>query len=135
MKMEISKEFAIRFWEAIYGREELVFDCFGTQIYKEDYGNTTLKRQTAKGESSYYGWTIDHILPISKGGDNSLNNLKVMHWLNNKEKSDKTSFIIDDVEYEVYKCKMGIDGYRGYGIQEKNTKKRVDWKARLKKHF
>lgn len=133
--MELSKEFAFNFWEAVYGNNDLVSDCFGDQIYKDDYGNTTLKRRKPGGESFYYGWTIDHILPISKGGDNSLNNLEIMHWMNNAEKADKTSFIIDEVEYEICKCKVSIDGYKGYGIQEKNTKNRVDWKAIYNKHF
>ena len=133
--MELSKDFAIQFWEAVYGSEELVSDCFGDKIYKEDYGNTTQKRRILGGESFFYGWTIDHILHISKGGDNSLNNLEIMHWLNNAEKADKTSFTINDIEYEIHKCKVSIEGYKGYGICEKNTKVRVDWKAKFRKHF
>ena len=133
--MEISKDFAIKFWEAIYGNKVLVADCFGNEIYKEDYGNTTLLRTLPGGKSFSYGWTIDHILPISKGGDNSLNNLEIMHWINNEEKADNTSFIINDIEYEIYKCKVSKEGYKGYGIREKSTKERVDWKAKLNKHF
>lgn len=133
--MEVSKEFAIQFWEAVYSNNDLVSDCFGNQIYKDNYGNTTLKRRNPRGESFYYGWAIDHILPISKGGDNSLNNLEIMNWMNNAEKADKTSFIIDDVEHKIHKCKVNIDGYEGYGIQNKNEKIRVDWKAKYKKHF
>jgi hypothetical protein len=133
--MELTTEFAFEFWKAIYGEAVLVSDCFGDQIYKEDYGNTTLKRHLPGGESFYYGWTIDHILPIAKGGDNSLNNFEIMHWQNNSKKADKTSFIINNVEYEVYRCKVTIDGYNGYGIQEKNSKTRVDWKAKYNKHF
>jgi 5-methylcytosine-specific restriction endonuclease McrA len=40
------------------------------------------------GKESAYGWSIDHIVPISKGGKDDYENLRPMHWENNKCKAD-----------------------------------------------
>jgi 5-methylcytosine-specific restriction endonuclease McrA len=39
--------------------------------------------------NSRYGATLDHVIPLSKGGDDSLDNLKLAHWICNVRKSDK----------------------------------------------
>ena len=51
-------------------------DKFGDEIYWAAYGNTNSK----------YGWDIDHIKSIHKGGTNKLNNLQPLHWKNNRKK-------------------------------------------------
>lgn len=33
--------------------------------------------------------TVDHILPLAKGGTNELGNLQLAHWTCNRQKSDK----------------------------------------------
>ena len=35
-----------------------------------------------------YGWKIDHIKPVAKGGTDDLNNLQPLQWANNRHKSD-----------------------------------------------
>ena len=37
---------------------------------------------------SEYGWSIDHILPESKGGTDHKLNLQALHWQNNDLKAD-----------------------------------------------
>ena len=39
--------------------------------------------------TSRFGATLDHVIPISKGGVDSLDNLKLAHWVCNIRKSDK----------------------------------------------
>ena len=134
--MKINYQTAMQFWEAIFGDELLVEDCFGDLIYKEDFGDTeTMRIRPGETKSYNYGWDIDHILPLSKNGSNDNNNLEPMHWQNNRDKSDQTSFEINEEIYEIIKCKVSIDGYKGYGIRVKDTKERVDWKAVYQKHF
>lgn len=52
-------------------------DDLGAIICKNEYGNETK-----------FGWTIDHILPLSKGGTYHLKNLQLFHWSNNKLKGN-----------------------------------------------
>ena len=39
--------------------------------------------------NSRFGATLDHVHPLSKGGDDSLDNLKLAHWICNVKKSNK----------------------------------------------
>ena len=56
-------------------------DICGDSISKRDYGKT-----------ERFGWEIDHIRPVSKGGTDNINNLQPLHWKNNRAKGEKTDW-------------------------------------------
>ncbi len=45
-------------------------------------------KKTEFGEKTEFGWNIDHRLPVSKGGDNNIENLDALHWHNNEAKGN-----------------------------------------------
>lgn len=63
--------------EAVPGTAVLKVDCCGTMIARDEFGQT-----------STYGWEIDHIKPVAKGGTDDLANLQALHWENNRQKAD-----------------------------------------------
>lgn len=59
----------------------------GYTIYKKDVCGATINIYDY-GKTDTFGWEIDHIKPVSKGGNDDLENLQALHWENNRHKGD-----------------------------------------------
>lgn len=66
-KAAISKEFP-----------PLRVDSFGGLMFEHGYGFT----------GSKFGWEIDHLRAVAKGGGDDLQNLQALRWDNNVSKGD-----------------------------------------------
>lgn len=135
--MIMDKAMALRIWEDIYGDDKWAQDCFGTWMYKSDYGDREKRRNNrpgGTGEYYEYGWEIDHIRPKSSFEDENdaelKNNYEPMNWNNNNRKGDNyPNFQLKGHEYTIVSCDICAANHtKGYGIERVSNHKRIDWK-------
>lgn len=92
--MDLNKETAIRLWVQQFGKKQKAIDFAGREIAKAAYND----------RNSNYGWNVDHILPLSRGGKTADHNLICCHILTNDEKADKfPCFKANEKEFEIQK--------------------------------
>lgn len=92
--MNLNKETAIRLWIQQFGKRQKAIDFSGREIAKAAYND----------RNSNYGWNVDHILPLSRGGKTADHNLICCHILTNDEKADKfPCFKANAKEFEIQK--------------------------------
>lgn len=92
--MNLNKETAIRLWVQQFGKKQKAMDFAGREIAKAAYND----------RNSNFGWNVDHILPLSRGGKTADHNLICCHILTNDEKADKfPCFKANAKEYEIQK--------------------------------
>ena len=60
----------------------------GNYYYCEDYLGNTIRYDAHDNTNDVQGWEIDHIIPLAKGGADTLANKQPLQWKANRIKSD-----------------------------------------------
>jgi 5-methylcytosine-specific restriction endonuclease McrA len=65
---------------------------YDSNMYRKDACGALMIWNHYGNRNSRYGWEIDHVIPVVRGGSDLLSNLRPLHWRNNCRKADGSLF-------------------------------------------
>lgn len=68
-------------------RKGRVIDGYDAAVWRHDVAGSVM-RFSDYGTAGKYGWEIDHIKPVKRGGTDEISNLQPLYWENNRRKGD-----------------------------------------------
>lgn len=59
-----------------------------SDLLRQDYAGAWIRYADYGNRNSQYGWEIDHLKPLSQGGEEAMTNYLPLQWQNNVRKGD-----------------------------------------------
>lgn len=65
-----------------------IVNGYNPNEWRKDQCDAWISRTEYGNRKTIYGWEIDHITPVAKGGTDALYNLRPLQWENNASRQD-----------------------------------------------
>lgn len=102
--------------DAAWNRATIVANA-NPDVLRKDACGAWIRRDMYLVRSSEYGWEIDHIFPLSKGGTTRKENVRALQWQNADSKGE---------DYPYYTAQVTADNLRNVAkIQGLTVNKKV----------
>lgn len=102
--MTKARKRAMRLWNEIYKGSLFAEDFSGNLMCRSGYGDRDF-HVDVNGKRIYCGWNTHHVLPKSRGGADSSDNLVCVNITTNDKAADKTTFTIGGDVYQIKRKK------------------------------
>lgn len=76
--------------------------------FRKDACGAAMMRDKFGDRSSSFGWTVDFIFPIERGGDDNINNLRAMKWENARSKGS---------DFPLYMSAKKFEGFQNVNVR------------------
>lgn len=96
----------------IWDERGIIVEGYDKNLYRKDAAGAWIAFHSYGNPESVFGWDVDRIWPISKGGDDNPQNLRPLHYKNLESKKD---------DYPVYMIKLKAVGDHNEEVHESRT--------------